>query len=326
MHLADKVRMIVSMNHRSKALLPGSASALRMKTTLDHLIATLLVVLSVLMSANAAPEFFVFDNGVGRGKWTPEQQARTLKELGYAGISYNYSNPEDLALWQAAFKEQGLRIYGLYFIASLGQPQPYDSRLPEAIRMLRATGTTLWMAIGKPKIVGDHEREAVKLVQTIADLAAESGARVALYGHAGFYTASASDALRLAEKVQRPNVRPSINLCHEFMSGRADQLDETLKAVAPGAILASINGVDVPTRKYILRLDQGDFDMVSYLKKLLATGYTGPVGLQCYNVPGDIRDNLAANISAWRKIASRLDEQPTTQTQGPRSTKEGANQ
>ena len=284
------------------------------------LVTMLLAVSSSAAGANAAPEFFVMDNGVGRGKWTPEQQARTLKELGYAGISYNYTKPEDLALWQEAFKREGLKIYGLYFLTSVGQPQPYDPRLPEAIRMLRGTGTALWMTIGKPNTSGDHGEEAVELVRRIADLARESGVRVALYGHAGFHMANATDALRLAAKVQRPNVGTTINLCHEFMSGRADQLDETLQAVAPSAILASINGVDAGAQQYILRLDQGSFDTMLYLKKLLAAGYIGPVGLQCYNVPGDIRENLAANIAAWRKIISRLDERPK-RSQNPHSAK-----
>ena len=284
------------------------------------LVTILLAVSRALAGTSVAPEFFVMDNGVGRGKWTPDQQARTLKELGYAGISYNYTRPEDLARWQEAFKREGLKIYGLYFLTSVGQPQPYDPRLPEAIRMLRGTGTTLWMTIGKPKTGGDHEGEAVELVRRIADLARESGVRVALYGHADFYMASATDAHRLATKARRPNVGTTINLCHEFMSKRADQLDETLQAVAPSAILASINGVDASTQQYILRLDQGSFDLALYLKRLLAAGYTGPVGLQCYNVPGDIRENLAANIAAWRKIADRLDERPKS-SQNPRSAK-----
>jgi hypothetical protein len=104
------------------------------------------------------------------------------------------------------------------------------------------------------------------------------------------------------------------------MSKRADQLDETLQAVAPSAILASINGADAGAQQYILRLDQGSFDTVLHLKKLLAAGYTGPVGLQCYDVPGDIREILAANIAAWRKIAGRLDERPKS-SQNPHSAR-----
>ena len=55
----------------------------------------------------ARPQFFVFDNGVGSGSWTPEQQAKTVKELGYDGISYNYTTPEDLVAWQKALGAQG---------------------------------------------------------------------------------------------------------------------------------------------------------------------------------------------------------------------------
>ena len=155
---------------------------------------------------------------------------------------------------------------------------------------------------------GDHDVEAVKLVQAIASIAEENRVRVALYGHAGFYVANASDALRIARKARRPNVGTTVNLCHEFISGQADRLDETLDAVAPSAVLASINGVDPDTRRFILRLDEGKFDLTAYLRKLRATGYNGPIGLQCYNVPGDIRENLAANIAAWHAIIARLDE------------------
>src|SRR5512137_1322789 len=116
-----------------------------MKTRI--LVTLFMALLTSLTPAQAALEFFAMDNGVGRGKWTPEQQARTLKELGYSGISYNFTNPEDLAAWQKTFKEQRLKIYGLYFFTYLEEPQAYDPRLPEAIRMLKGTDTVLWMTI-----------------------------------------------------------------------------------------------------------------------------------------------------------------------------------
>src|ERR1019366_9437008 len=77
-------------------------------------------------AALAAPEFFVLDNGVGRGAWTPEQQAKTLKELGYDGIGYNYTKPADLVAWQKAFKAQGLKIYSLYVYTFIDKPVHYD--------------------------------------------------------------------------------------------------------------------------------------------------------------------------------------------------------
>ena len=60
-------------------------------------------------------------------------------------------------------------------------------------------------------------------------------------------------------------------------------------------------------RVHILRLDQGDFDVAGFLRKLRAAGYGGPVGLQCYGVKGDVEENLKANMAAWRKIAAQLE-------------------
>ena len=92
------------------------------------------------------------------------------------------------------------------------------------------------------------------------------------------------------------------------MSNVGDRLDETLRQVAPKATLVSINGMDLAAKDYVTRLDKGDFDVVAYLQRLRAAGYEGPIGLQCYNVKGDTRENLAANIATWRRIAGQLEE------------------
>ena len=263
----------------------------------------------LLISASAlgaVPEFFVLDNGVGRGSWTPEQQAKTLKELGYDGIGYNYTKPAALAAWQKAFKDQGLKIYSLYVYTFIDKPQHYDPAFKEAIKMLKGTDTVIWMTLRETAVKGDYDAEAVKLVQEIADLAQESGVRVALYGHAGFYVATANDAVRIVKKANRPNVGASINLCHEFITKNGDRLEETLKNAAPCLALVTINGVDVKNKKYILRLDEGDYDQVAWIKKLQAAGYKGPVGLQCYSVKGDTTENLKADMAAWHKIAGQL--------------------
>ncbi|HTV03428.1 MAG TPA: family 16 glycoside hydrolase [Luteitalea sp.] len=281
-------------------------------------VTSLLLLLLFSSSAYARPEFFVFDNGVGRGSWTPEQQARTLKELGYDGISYNYTTPEDLAKWQQAFKAVGLKIYGLYVHTYVDAPEAFDARLPEAIKMLKGTPTVLWITVQKPKTAGDHEARAVQIVQHVADLAREHGVQVALYGHAGFLVEHGRDSARVVGKANRPNLGATINLCHEYMSGVGDDVAATVKAVAPKATRVSINGVDAASKNFITRLDQGDFDLVGYLTTLKKAGYDGPIGLQAYNVKGDTRENLAANIITWRRIAAEVDAR--TGTPAPQNT------
>jgi sugar phosphate isomerase/epimerase len=268
-------------------------------------LAALTAALLLSNAALAAPEFFVLDNGVCRGTWTPEQQAKTLRELGYDGIGYNYTKPADLAAWQKAFKAQGIKIYSLYVYTFIDKPEHYDPAFKEAIKLLKGTDTVIWMTLRETAVKGDHDAEAVKLVQEIADLAQESGVRVALYGHGGFYVATANDAVRIVKLANRPNVGATINLCHEFITKNGDRLDETLKTAAPYLTLVTVNGVDVKNKKYLLRLDQGDFDVAGWVRKLQAAGYKGPVGLQCFSVKGDVTENLKADIAAWRKMTGQ---------------------
>ena len=126
---------------------------------------------------------------------------------------------------------------------------------------------------------------------------------MAIYPHAGFYVATAVDAARIAKAANRPNVGMSIDLCHEFVTGHGSELDETIRQFAPLATLVSINGVDVAKKNYFGRLDQGDFDLATSLKKLRAAGYQGPIGWQGFRVEGDPRENLRLSMEAWEKMA-----------------------
>lgn len=283
-----------------------------LRTHFTSVLAGLASTLLLVTAAAERPSFFVFDNGVGRGKWTPEQQATTLKELGYDAISYNFTNPENLANWQRECGKLGIKITAVYLNTTIDSLRPFDPRFKEAVKLLKGTDTIVWMTVLKPKTPGDHEAAAVKNVQDIADLAAEQGVRVALYGHVGNYVETGMDSARIVKLAKRPNVGATLNLCHEFLSQKGAEIHESIKAMASKCLLVSINGVDVANKNYITRLDQGDYDIVAYLGKLRAAGYRGPIGLQCYNVPGDTRDNLAANIATWRAIAGQLEEKSAT--------------
>jgi sugar phosphate isomerase/epimerase len=49
-------------------------------------------------------------------------------------------------------------------------------------------------------------------------------------------------------------------------------------------------------------LDEGNFDVPGFLKSLDAVGYKGPVGLQCYQVPGAPEEHLKRSITQWKKM------------------------
>jgi sugar phosphate isomerase/epimerase len=268
--------------------------------SLKHFASRTLAILatSLIGTASAiANPFFAFDNGLGRK--SPSEQAALLKELGYDGIGYTGTG--NFVARKKAFDEQGLKIFNLYVHSFVDNPNAYEAGLKEAVPQLKGTGVDLWLTLrGK----APDDTAAVRVVREIADLAAASGVRVVLYPHLDYFAQTAEEALRIVKQVDRPNVGLTINLCHELIAGNADRMDAIVKACAPHLFYVSINGADRKGtwRELIRPLDEGNFDVPAFLKSLDAVGYKGPVGLQCFQVPGASEEHLKRSISQWKKI------------------------
>ena len=251
----------------------------------------------VATAAAMANPFFAFDNGLG--KKSPAEQATLLKQLGYDGIGYTGTG--NFAARKKAFDEKGLKIFNLYVHSDVDKSDAYEAGLKDAIPQLKGTGVDLWLTLrGK----APDDTAAVRVVRDIADLAAASGVRVVLYPHLDCFVQTADEALRVVKQVDRPNVGLTINLCHELIAGNADRMDTIVKTCAPHLFYVSINGADRKGawRELIRPLDEGNFDVPGFLKSLDAVGYKGPVGLQCYQVPGAPEEHLKRSITQWKKM------------------------
>jgi sugar phosphate isomerase/epimerase len=260
-------------------------------------------------------EFFAFDNGTGRGSLSPKDQAELVKQLGYAGIGYTGTGriPEMLAALDAA----GVKMYSIYVNANVSTENPtFSPNLRQAIEQLKGRQTVIWLTVtGRPGD-GEHDDRAVAAVRTVGQWAQAAGLRVALYPHVGFYVARFEDATRVADEVDLPNVGTSFNLCHWIkIEGDRDNAPLLRKAM-PRLMLVSINGAEYAGGwdKLIQTLDRGQYDVFGFLKSLRAMGYTGPVGLQCYAIKGDRRENLRRSIGAWREFAKRMKDESGRRT------------
>jgi sugar phosphate isomerase/epimerase len=260
----------------------------------------------------AARPFFAFDNGMGRGRLSFDQQAEMLKNIGYDGIAFSGAAhvPEMLK----ALDVRGLKMLSIYVDANVdpGKP-PYDRGLKTAIEQLKGRGTQIWLPIsgGKPSSDASDDR-AVAILREVADMAEQSGLPVAIYPHVGCYAQRVEDALRLVKKADRKNLGICFNLCHFFRLENERDLEQRLAQSAPHLLSVNINGVDGGAaakrdwKRLIQTLDRGSFDVGGVLRTLKRLHYTGPVGLQCFDVPGDPRENLTRSMAAWRKLTANV--------------------
>ncbi len=252
-------------------------------------------------------------------KRTLEEQAALLKELGYDGAGHLWL--DGLAERIQTLDAHGLKLFQVYLRVNIKpDAEPYDPRLKESLALLKDRDVMLALLIsgGAPSDPAGDAR-AVELVQEIADMAAKAGVRVALYPHSGDWLERVEDALRVVQKVDRPNAGVMFNLCHWLKVDDEKNLTPLLTAAMPRLFAVSIHGADRATEiragtgNWIQPLDSGTFDVGALLKTLNGLGYRGPIGLQCYGIPGDARDHLARSMAAWR----RFTEERKAKTSGP---------
>jgi sugar phosphate isomerase/epimerase len=244
-------------------------------------------------------------------KRNPEQQATMLKELGYAGVGHIWLQniPERLKTLDAA----GLKLFQITMTVDITPgKQAYDPLLKEVMPLLNGRGVQFLLLMNglKPSDPAGDPR-AVEIVREIAALAQPAGAQVLLYPHSNMWMEREEDCVRVAEKVDRPNVGVMFNLCHWLRVSKDRNYEPLLAKAMPRLWSVSINGADDFDPKdgwshYIQPLGRGSFDVYALLKTLQRLGFKGSIGLQCYGITGDVRDHLAESLGVWRDYAGRL--------------------
>ena len=256
--------------------------------------------------------FFAMDTATKDDKHkTAKEQVEMVKELGYAGIGCTAG--EGVGEMLEELDKNGLRLFAVYLGANIdADQQKYGPELKEAIEVLKGRNSILWLFVQSKKLKPsslEGDARAVQVIREIADMAAKSGVRVALYPHTGFWVERVEDAIRVAKKVDRKNVGVTFNLCHWLRVDDEENMKSLIKSAMPYLFVVSINGADSGGKDWkqlIQTLDRGSFNILRFLKVLKKSGYTGPIGLQGYGIGGDAYENLKRSMSAWRKLSEKI--------------------
>ncbi|MEK9984204.1 MAG: TIM barrel protein [Opitutae bacterium] len=275
-----------------------------MKSILLVPLLAILISTNLLSKPKALP-VFAFQNGVHFK--TTSERVKVLKELGYDGIGSAKLTQSDLPLLERLklYEDSGLQLFSFYVGGRLGKNgHSYAKEISEAIAQLKGRDTILELYIQGSK-TSHTDEHAVAFVQEIADQAKDSGLRVVLYPHTGFYVDTIGDAVRVARKCKRDNVGVMFNLCHYLKVEPKTDLKAALTEAKPLLWQVSTSGAEIGGNNWgqlIQTLDRGTFDQNNLFQILRELGFSGNVGFQCYAIRGDSRENLKRSIEAWNKI------------------------
>lgn len=236
------------------------------------------------------------------------EQAAMLKELGYSGVGHIWLDKVEERL--QSLDAAGLKLYQITMQVSLATNKPpYDvGRFKQVLTLVKGRNVQFLLIVNgaKPSDASLDDR-AVAIVREMSAQARESGSQLLLYPHTKDWIERIEDAVRVAEKVGRPNVGVMFNLCHWLRVCPDRDYTAHLRLAMPRLWAVSINGADEQDEgagwgRYIQPLGAGTLDVAAFLKALRELGYAGPVGLQCYGIGGDAREHLARSLAAWKAL------------------------
>ena len=267
---------------------------------------------SVALIAADRPTFFAMDTAA---RLEPAECAQVLADLGYAGLG---GRPATAKAHAAALQSKGLVFFNGYHVTNFGYGQtelPAD--LAKAVDDLAGTGSTLWLGINKVAFpagvrAGPEYGDTIvvpQLKQLLA-YAKPKGVKVSLYPHTGFWAAQFEVCLRVANKVDDPNLGVTFNLCHwlKVEGSERDSL-QLIKEALPRLNFITINGADTGDTqklgwdKLIQPLGRGSYDVGAFVAKTRAAGYRGPFGFQGFGIKMDSKELLKETMEGWGKIA-----------------------
>ena len=256
------------------------------------------------------------DTAFQRPGLSHDQQLDLVRELGFAGIAWQRTRRTRPEPSPKQCEKRGLKMLAIYCAAQVTAAGDitWSPTLPKLIEALKGHGTIIWLHIGSAGGPGPafsdqlSAKPVVQKLRGLADQAAASGLKIAIYPHLGEWTARFADATKLADVVDRPNFGVSFNLCHCLAAGDEQNIPQLLTAAKKRLFIVQINGADSGVsggqwKRLIQTLDKGTFDVGAVLRKLKELGFDGPIGFQGYGIAGDARSILAPTMTAWRKLS-----------------------
>jgi len=243
-----------------------------------------------------------------------EARLDALKAAGYAATNWGLCDAKDLQHAVDTGKTRGIKIVGVYCTAELHRDGlKLDPRIHDAIRIVHGSGTFIWLAISSPDFglsSADGDAAAAPALKVLAAEAGKQHTRIALYPHTGMWQEKVQDAVRIADRIDSPNLGVTFNLCHCLMVGDEEKIGSLITLAKPRLLAVTINGADTQAarsswNRLIQPLGKGTYDVGNLIKELDRVHYHGPIGLQGYGLAGSDLDNLTQSREAWIQLLSR---------------------
>jgi sugar phosphate isomerase/epimerase len=250
--------------------------------------------------------FFLMDTWFWReDKLSLAEQSALMKKLSYAGLALSWGQKHKERL--AELQKHDLKTPGCYIVSDVSAG--FSRPLQDCIEFLKGTDAHVWLALTSKHLKKSDpsaNAAAAVILKECADACKQAELPgVILYPHVGFWMEKVSDAVRIAEAVNRKDVGVQFNQYHWMTADKGHDLKGTLEAAKKHLKGVTINGSDA-VKPSIVPLSEGNYDTRSILETLAQIRYEGPISHQGYSIKGNLPERLAAAMERWNKYKTSL--------------------
>ena len=232
-------------------------------------------------------------------KRTPEQRAVMLKELGLTRSAYDWRKEHI-----PTFEEEILayKKHGIEFFAFWGEH-------PEAFRLFEKhkIQPQIWKMFPSPKENTQEEKitAAAKHLEPLAKRASAINCKLSLYNHGG-WSGEPANLVAVCKKLHEFG-HDHVGIVYNWHHGHPsiDTWRQDLTLMKPYLHCLNLNGMKIGKEFKILPLDQGDHES-SMMQTLIASGYSGPIGILDHRNDTDAKVALKANLDGLKKLSVSL--------------------
>lgn len=130
-----------------------------------------------------------------------------------------------------------------------GAKPAYDARFKEVLGLVKGRRVQFDLLVnGRPVSDPQYDELAVGILREMSAQAAGTDAQLLLYPHQGSWIERLEDSMRVADKVDRPNVGVMFNLCHWLRVDSSREARPLIKRAMPRLWAVSIQRRGHPGR------------------------------------------------------------------------------
>lgn len=265
---------------------------------------------------------FYVQNTLNSLKNTPQtarEKAKLLKSIGYDGLEgFGYKDFFEL---KNALDKEGLEMPVNYVALNFEADGKLENTSANEIKAMieaSAKGAVIYFHLHSKTYKDDKEtgdNVLAAILRELSDYAAPFGVKLCTYPHFSLYCETVAHSVKLAKLVDRKNYGAAMNLCHLLKVEGSEGIEGKIKEFAPFLFAVNICGADegdtkqLDWNRLIQPLGLGSFDTYRFIKLLVDNGYTGPIGLQCYDLKGDAVETLTRSLEIWKTYKKRYSEE-----------------